>query len=227
MLPRIAFLHTSPVHIGTFTELTDRLSPGTRAAHIVDEDLLRQAREQGHEHPDVVHNVQRAVRAAAAAGARVVACTCSTIGGAAESTPIGHGHVALRIDRAMADQAVRLGPKVLVVAALASTLAPTVNLIEDSARRLALPVEASPLWVCDAWPHFEQGRLTQYLAAIRVAVERECGAVGRWADVIVLAQASMAPVAPALSHSVVPVLSSPELGVRAALAHLSAIQPSD
>lgn len=38
-LPTIAFLHTSPAHVATFTTLLARPSPGTRSAHVVDEAL--------------------------------------------------------------------------------------------------------------------------------------------------------------------------------------------
>ena len=218
MTPTLAFLHTSPVHVPTFTDLLARLAPGTVATHIVDEALLRDAQADGHAHPAIVGRVQAAVQALAEQGARVVVCTCSTIGGAAEATPTAGSFTAARIDRAMADRAVGLGPRVLVVAALHSTLAPTAALIAESGRRLGRPVPLRQHWVEGAWAHFEAGQGGDYLRAIANAVRAAAGD----ASVVVLAQASMAGAAAALRDLGVPVLSSPELGVQAALALLPA-----
>lgn len=211
--PDIAFLHTSAVHVPTFTALVARLQSQVIARHTVDEELLRDARIQGADAPDIVRRVHVAVQQAANTGARVVVCTCSTIGAAAEATPTSGRFVSMRIDRAMADRAAGLGPNVLVVVALQSTLEPTTGLIDDSARKLNLHVQVSELFVEGAWEHFESGDTNAYLAAIEAAIRAAVPGPG----VIVLAQASMAGAAERLHDIQVPVLSSPELGVCAAL----------
>lgn len=216
MSPSIAFLHTSPVHVSTFTSLLETLDPGMQAVHVVDQALLQDAREQGHDAPDIVRRVQEAVHAAAATGARVVVCTCSTIGAAAEATPTQGHFSSRRIDRAMADVAARSGPGVLVVAALQSTLAPTSHLVRDSAQRLQLQVDVSEHLVPNAWAHFEQNNLPAYYAEIESAVRNLLPGP----NVVVLAQASMAPAAERLQGLGVPVLCSPELGVRDAIHHI-------
>lgn len=181
--------------------------------HLVDESLLRDARQHGHDAKEVVARVHDAVRGAAAKGARVVICTCSTVGNAAESTPTHGQFTAMRIDRAMADAAARCGPRVLVVAALQSTLAPTAALVHDSARRLQLPIEVSEHAIPGAWEQFERGDMAAYYGEISRAVRKLLPGP----NVVVLAQASMAPAAAQLQSCTVPVLSSPELGLRAAL----------
>jgi hypothetical protein len=107
--------------------------------------------------------------------------------------------------------AVAAGARIRVLAALASTLAPTVALIEEEAAAAGRPVTVTATVVAGAWDRFEAGDLTGYHAAIAAAVAE----IGD-ADVVVLAQASMAAAAPA-AHPV-PVLSSPRLGLRAAAA---------
>lgn len=66
-----------------------------------------------------------------------------------------------------------------------------------------------------AWASFEAGDLDDYLD--RVAAT--CSALDGSCDVIVLAQASMAGAAGRASVDA-PILSSPSLAVRAAVAHL-------
>ena len=214
--PHIAFLHTSPVHVETFTRLVGAAAPEVKVDHVVEEDLLAQAQRVGAGEPALVERVQAAMAAAAAGGAAIVICTCSTIGGAAERTPTGGRFVAMRIDRAMADRAVRLGPRVLVVAALESTLEPTAQLIRESATVLVAEVQLQLFLVEGAWDHFLKQDRDAYIETVANAVR---GAAAT-CDVVVLAQASMAPAAQALAGLGVEVLSSPELGVQSALARL-------
>lgn len=213
MSPDLAFLHTSPVHVPTFTALLERVRPGAKAIHVVEEGLLQEARQFGHDAPQVVEKVHQAVFAAADSGAKVVICTCSTIGGAAESTPTRGRFWARRIDRAMADAAARLGPEILIVAALESTLGPTSALVHDSSLRLQTRVSIVEHLVPGAWHHFEQGHLDKYYASIETSVRKLLPGP----SVVVLAQASMAPAEKLLQGISVPVLSSPELGVLDAL----------
>ena len=209
----IAFLHTSPVHVATFERLVGEMSPGLRVRHVVAEDLLADAQLGGADDPALVKRVHQAMADAAATGAKVAVCTCSTIGGAAERTETRGEFLASRIDRAMADRAVSLGPRVLVVAALESTVAPTMALIHDSAARLRTSVEVQALLVPDAWQLFLDGDKDAYVVRIAQTVS----AASSDADVVVLAQASMAPAAALLDGLGCEVLSSPALGVQAAL----------
>jgi len=57
----------------------------------------------------------------------------------------------------MAELAVRSGHKIAVVAALASTLAPTRSLLESIAREACEGVEIVDAPCLDAWPLFEAG----------------------------------------------------------------------
>ncbi len=189
--------------------------------HVVRADLLDAARRHGLT-PSVAAAVNESV-AAAMIGSSVVMCTCSTIGGLAEAAPgANHGAAVLRVDRPMAVAAVRIGGKIVVAAALASTLASTEKLLHEEAERVGKIVEIVS-YICEgAWPYFESGDLAGYGGALAKHLARatELG------DVVVLAQASMAGAAAALGKTRVPVLSSPEPGVLAALdEHRTRTQP--
>ncbi|OAK61140.1 Asp/Glu/hydantoin racemase [Variovorax paradoxus] len=210
----IAFLHTAQAHVPTFERLLGEAAPGLSARHVVRDDLLADARAVGVCDPALVARVHAAMQEAASGGAKVVACTCSTIGGIAEQTPVHGRFKALRIDRAMADRAVRTGPRVLVAAALQSTLAPTVNLVLSAASDAGVRVAPEQLLIADAWPHFEAGDIARYAETLATAIRKAAGS----ADVVVLAQASMAPATALLADLGIDVLSSPALGV----AHVAA-----
>ena len=216
MQQHVAFLHTSPVHVATFERLMQAADPAIKVEHAVHEDLLEDARRVGPTDPDLVRRVHEAMRGVALGGASLVVCTCSTIGGSAESMATGGRFTALRIDRAVADRAVQLGPRILVVAALESTLRPTADLIHESAAMLGTRVDIELLLVDGAWSHFLVGDQVAYVQSIANAIR----GARRFVDVVVLAQASMAPAAQLLADLAVEVLSSPRLGVRSIVAQL-------
>lgn len=126
----LALLHTSPVHVPVFEALRDADHPGLALRHLVHEDLLARARDSG---PDAVRSdVEALLVGAVAEGATAVLCTCSTIGGVAESAAESLGVPVLRVDRPMAAAAVARD-RVVVLAAIDDTLPPTLALLAEEA----------------------------------------------------------------------------------------------
>ncbi|MEV6015624.1 MULTISPECIES: arylsulfatase [unclassified Streptomyces] len=202
----LALLHTSPVHVPVFDALRDADHPGLELRHLVDEELLARARREGPE--AVAGEVRELLAGAVADGARAVLCTCSTIGAVAERTDAGVP--VLRVDRPMAAAAVVTGARIVVLATVASTLEPTVALVEEEARRAGRPVEVRTSLVENGWSLFEAGDTDGCARAVAAAADAVADA-----DVIVLAQASMTPGG-SLTTTPVPVLSSPRPGLAAA-----------
>lgn len=216
---RIGFLHTAPALAATFEQLLTESEPAAQAMHVVDSWLLSTAIADGVT-PAVHAHVHEHVRYLAEHGVNAVLITCSSIG----ETTEGHGVSVpvLRVDAAMAAEAVRLAGargstgRITVLATLDSTLGPTLRLLEEFADGyVALRAEV----VSAAAEAKAAGNHAAHDDAIRTAAER--AAVG--ADVIVLAQASMAPAVAQVELGV-PVLTSPELGLGAVLA---AATPAD
>ncbi|MFE9401427.1 aspartate/glutamate racemase family protein [Streptomyces sp. NPDC006530] len=208
----LALLHTSPVHVPVFDALRDQDAPGLELRHVVDEQLLARARELG---PDAVSEAVGSVLAEAVAeGADAVLCTCSTIGAVAEAASASLGVPVLRVDRPMAAAAVARGRRIAVVAAVASTLEPTAALIREEAGDRPLALRMVPAE--HAWPYFESGDAETYVTEIARTVDALTDV-----DVVVLAQASMAPAAERTTLKV-PVLASPRPGLRAAAAAVEA-----
>lgn len=214
----IAFLHTSATHIETFDMLGAELAPGLTLSHAVREDLLCAALKAGGVTPAIALDTHDALRALAAGGPRVVVCTCSTLGAVAEEAAVASAVPMLRIDRPMADLAVTSGRRIGIVASVASTLGATKRLVEESGNRAGVSCEISSFLFDDVWPAFQAGRLHDYYQAI---AERLVEAA-READVLILAQASMAPAADLAGKLAIPVLSSPRTGFERALAFAKA-----
>lgn len=208
----IGFLHTAQVHVQTFTSLLDEISPGRPSTHVVDEAILADARQRGGVDDELKQRLTMRLQEASH-GAAVVVCTCSTISGAAEMLSEVIGVPVVRVDRPIAELAVLSGSRIAVVAALESTIAPTVALLTEVANHKDLTLTIEEVVLQDAWAFFEEGDLAGYARAIAERVD----SLDPRTDVVVLAQASM-DVAVDRCNTSVPVLSSPRLAVNAALA---------
>ncbi len=213
---RIGFLHTAEVHRATFDALVADLVPRANSVAIVDPSLLADAQRTGPATASVSRRIGTALEALRDAGAEVVVCTCSTIAGEAAAQGTARSVPVVRVDQPMAEAAVGHGPRLAVVAALASALGPTIESIEQAAEARGCVVETSEHLVAGAWALFAAGDLPGYLEAVAAACRRVVGS----SDAIVLAQASMADVA-AMVDLHVPVLSSPRLAVQAAAQRLA------
>jgi hypothetical protein len=204
------FLHTADVHVGVFADLLLEISPDDSAVHVVDESLLADARRRGAVDDDLRARIGRHVRALTDRGAVRVVCTCSTIGGPSEEAGRAVGVEVLRVDRPMADLAVARGDRIAVVAALESTIGPTRALLLETAAAAGRRVTVVDAPCLEAWDHWEAGDPARYVAALASHLEKLDAAF----DVIVLAQASMAPVEKLVRLSAL-VVSSPRPAVMA------------
>ncbi|MFF3334553.1 aspartate/glutamate racemase family protein [Streptomyces sp. NPDC002888] len=203
----LALLHTSTAHIPVFDALRDEHHPGLELRHAVDEELLARTRREGPE--AVTDDVRAAIDRLVAEGARAVLCTCSSIGAVAEAYAAGAGVPVLRVDRPMAAAAVAAGSRVVVLATVESTFAPTRTLIEEEAHRAHRSVTVGTLLVDGAWDRFAAGDIEGHARLVAAAVDAVTDA-----DAIVLAQVSMTP-AQRFTTTTVPVLSSPRPGLAA------------
>ncbi|MFD5508481.1 aspartate/glutamate racemase family protein [Streptomyces sp. NPDC127051] len=205
MVTPLTLLHTSPVHVPVFDALRDRDHPGAALRHLVVPELLDRARTEG---PD---SVAPALRALLTGSGGPILVTCSTIGAVAEALEPELGVPVLRVDRPMAAEAVRTGPRVAVLATVESTLVPTVALLTEEAERAGRPVSITTHLITEAWTRFEAGDTAGYLALVAQAADAVSDA-----DSIVLAQASMAD-ASSLATTATPILASPTPGLAAGL----------
>jgi Asp/Glu/hydantoin racemase len=109
----------------------------------------------------------------------------------------------------MAEMAVTSGDRIAIVAALESTIAPTHELVAETATRRRRTVTIVDAPCLEAWSHWEAGDPGRYFATLASHLQSLDGTC----DVIVLAQASMAPVEKIIDLETL-VVSSPRTAVR-------------
>lgn len=216
---RAGLLHTVPALAGVFQDSIEKAVPGIRLVHVADPWLLSSAIAAGVG-DEVRRRVVEHIRHLVDTGADAVLVTCSSIGEAAEAAAATVDVPVLRVDAPMAAEAVRLADeaggrlgrpgRIAVLATLSATLGPTGRLIQRSADAASSPATMTAEVVRGAVAAREAGDTDRHDGLIAAAVARAAGA----ADVVVLAQASMAHAIDGAPQPV-PVLTSPDGGVAA------------
>ena len=151
------------------------------------------------------------IESAQNAGADAVLVTCSSIGPAVDIAKDIFDVPVMRVDEAMAELAVRHGPRIGVLATLRTTLEPTMELLRSKAA--AADVEVTLVeGLCDQ--AFEAVLAGDTATHDRIVTEALLSMASN-VDVVVLAQASMGRVVANLpaGSTTARILASPELGV--------------
>jgi Asp/Glu/hydantoin racemase len=212
MQPAVTFVHTVAGLAPVFNTLAHNvLPPGTRAVHIVDEDLLQDTIRAGRIGQHTRARLRDYVEFAQRSGAQAVLVTCSSVGPLVDEIAPQAKLPVLRVDTAMADEAVRRGRRIGVIGTLSTTLEPTAALIRARAERAQREVLVEAHIAEGAFDALQRGETAEHDRRVLELVRDLLGRV----DVLVLAQASMARVTdqlPAAERSV-PILTSPRLGV--------------
>jgi Asp/Glu/hydantoin racemase len=208
----ITIVHTSLVSHQHLNDLFKEIIPEAEIHNIVDDSLLSEISGHGSMTPGIVNRMCKYFDAAASIGSDLIFNQCSSAGEAAAIAAKTVSVPVLRVDEAMAEQAVELGTKIGVVATVSSTVAPSCNLVRSKADAVGKTVEVVP-YLVDGAMHvlMKEGR-EKHNALVKQTVV-ECA---KNCDVVVLAQGSMVVLLPELGDMTKPVLSSPELGVRKA-----------
>lgn len=204
---RIALIHTGAVVIDMFRPLAAEHWPGWEVLNLLDDRIVA---DLGAGRADSVRTRLGLLRdAARAAGCAAALLTCSSVSefaaGLSDADFVVH-----RVDAAMADAAVAAARRIGVVATLPTTLEPTTRLLGERAALAGRDVACEPIVVPGAFEALVAGDRARHDLAVQAAVAD----LATRSEVVVLAQASMAGALAGVDVRV-PVLASPELGVRA------------
>ncbi len=213
MQRKLAIIHTSLVSHKELNDMFADKAPDIKVYNIVDDSLLQEVSANGHITPGIVNRMCKYFDAAASLGVDLILNQCSSVGEAAQMAAHAVNVPVLRIDQPMAEEAVKLGTRIGVVATVGSTVKPSCNLVRDMAVKANKSVEVIPYLVNGALDVLMREGRARHNALVKNTVVKcaeEC-------DVIVLAQGSMTVLLSELSDIKKPVLSSPELGVNRAI----------
>jgi aspartate/glutamate racemase len=205
----VTLIHTVTSLPGVFAPLCAQLLPdGTDVTNVVDDSLLADARRAGTVTPQLARRLAGHIWSAQDGGADAIMVTCSSMGAVVNLLEAFTAVPLLRVDEAMVREAVERGSRVGVAATLSTTLEPTADLVHRVSTSLHRTVEVITQLCEGAFDAAVAGDTGRHDELVRTGVRE----LSRRADVVILAQASMARALPD-DASEVPVLTSPELAV--------------
>lgn len=221
---KVVLIHTSFVFFERerlLFELFDEILPDVERINIVEDKMLAEVMTLGFIPPEATRRMCHYVLAAESMGADVIFNTCSSLGPAFDVAKQMVRVPAIKIDDAMADAAASQGNKIAVLATVSTTLGPTVDLINDKARKNNKQIETKKVLAEGAFDILMGGDVVRHDEMVAQKAKEASG----WANTLVLAQCSMARLAPRLAEETdLPVFSSPQLGVRSVKQVLESIK---
>jgi len=207
---RVAAIYTADTLVSQVQNLFKEYMPSVDLVNIVDDSLIRDVIQEGKVPAAVIRRLFHYYEAAADTGASVIFNTCSSIGDVAEYAKSFNRTPIVKIDDAMAEEAVDKGKTIGVLATLATTLHPTISLVERTAARKGKSINIVHGLAEGAFDALVSGNAQLHDERIRETAIQIAPSV----DLFVLAQGSMARMEETLSALTgKPVLSSLRSGV--------------
>lgn len=212
MAKKAGMIHSVASLVPVFNGLAAEIMPDVEIVHLVDEGLLKDVIATGKYGPNMGRRLGTLTSFAEESGAEAVMLTCSTLGVLVDEAKGMIEVPLLKVDEAMADEAVRFGSRIGVIATLYTTLNPTSDLVRERAALKGKGVDVETVLCEGAFEALGRGDTA---AHDNIVLDNLKGLMER-VEVVVLAQASMARVADQIPEAErkAPILSSPRLGVQ-------------
>ncbi|KKI90086.1 hypothetical protein WQ54_23535 [Bacillus sp. SA1-12] len=206
----LAIIHTTHVTVEPLKDLAAKHLPAHRVINFVDDSILPQLGQNGGKLEEVQERLIQYTKNAEALGADIILNACSSVG---EIVPLAREKVSIpviRIDDAMAEEAIIRGKRIGVAATLATTLNPTIRLLKEKAEKFSTQVIFEPVLVEEAYQRLIKGDKAGHDDLLANMLSD----LAYRSDLVVLAQASMARVLGKFPKQMqTKFLTSPELGM--------------
>jgi Asp/Glu/hydantoin racemase len=209
-MTKLAIIHTTSATVDSMKALAAEMLPGSELVNFVDDSILPQLGQNGGNLAEVEERLVHYARFAEQVGADVILEACSSVGEVVPKMQSAVSIPIVRIDDAMAEEAIGRGRRLGVAATLATTLQPTTRLLKTKAEAARKQVEVTPLLIEGAYQKLMGGDREGHDNLLVEKLQE----LARNVDVVVLAQASMARVLPRLSAADQDkILTSPRLAM--------------
>lgn len=206
MSKKITIIHTTVATISSIPTLLQQQYKNLSVINILDDSLLNEIKEKGEITKAVMERVVQYTTIAKQNGSDAILVACSSIGKAVTIAREIIDIPIYRIDEPMANEAVKLGHKILVLGTVKSTLLPTCELLQSKIVGSSQTVKAE--LIPNVFEMFTTNREEhdRQIAQVIQAYQNEY-------DVIVLAQVSMSDAIQYVSAGHATILTSLPLGI--------------
>ncbi len=144
--PHVCILQTSFAKREDTVAFLKEKVPGVRVEFITDSTLLTDVRANGGPSQAVIDRMTLYAKAAEISGADLIVNSCSTVGEVADIYAKEVNIPVMKVDLPMAQEAVRLGTKIALIATVETTLGPSQRLIEKVGAEQGKKMECTQLF---------------------------------------------------------------------------------
>lgn len=207
---KVAVIHTFLYSVEDIKKIFSEKLPEVELINIIDDSLLQEALANKGLTPGIIKRICTYAVLAEEMGCDAILNQCSSVGEAADVAQKLIKIPYVKIDAPMAEQAVKLGKKVAVIATAISTVEPSSRLVESTAKRLGKDVSVQRCYCEGAYEALLKENDREKHNRIVISTIKKAAETN---DVIVLAQGSMYHLLPLLKDIDKPVLTSLETGI--------------
>ncbi len=211
-MKKVYIIHTSLVSYEELNSLFKDIVPEAKVFNIVDDSLLADVMANVGITPKIIARLCSYYKEAENNGADLIFNQCSSVGDASDIAANIVNVDVVKVDEAMAENAVAMGSDIAVIATVKSTMKPSCNLIKNKAKLIGKDIMIKQYLVDGALDILmkEKDKAKHNRLVIEKIKEAE-----KHCDVIVLAQGSMTALLDDINNADIKkhVLTSPYLGV--------------
>ncbi|ELN4156168.1 aspartate/glutamate racemase family protein [Citrobacter braakii] len=209
-MKKVAMLHTSAATLTMMQQLIADIMPDVEVMHLVEESMIKQVMKAQGVTPNIAARIADYVHIAEKADCDIFITACSSIGTAVEQCQFMTPLQLARIDCAMVEEAIEKGERIAVLATVSTTLKPTLDYVQRKVQQSGKSRTITPILMEEAFHALLAGDMDTHDRIVSEGLQ----SAFTQADVVMLAQASMARVLQQLPSPPVPVMTSPESGIR-------------
>ena len=207
---RVGVVHTFLYSVEDIKAQFKKQLPEVEMINIIDDSLLEEALANKGVTPNIIGRMYNYYKNLQDLGCVCALNQCSSVGEASDTVGKLINMPIVKIDAPMAEEAVKSGSKIAVIATAISTVEPSSRLVESKALAAGKTVKVDRCFVEGAYEFLLKTGDRQKHNEMVIAKIREAAASH---DVIVLAQGSMYHLIPLITDIKIPVLTSLETGV--------------
>lgn len=210
MKKKVGVIHTFLYSVEDLKALFAELVPEVEMINIIDDSLLKEVLANGGPSPAVIKRMSTYAVTLEALGCDLILNQCSSVGEAADAASKLISIPYIKVDGPMAEEAIRLGKKIGVVATAYTTMGPSVRLIENTAKEKGEEREVNACFAEGAYDALlKEGDKAKHDKILMETIDKACAEN----DVVCLAQGSMIGLVEVCKSKPVPVLHSFRSGV--------------
>lgn len=214
---KIGLIHTTVNSVQPINEAFCELAPDVKLLNFLDEGLMEEINNNTCITPTMVRRLVALLDSAEKAGVDGILLACTVFSPFVEDVSKLVAVPVLSADIAMLEKAVQLGEKLGVIVTFAATGPTTQGLLNQIAakrqKKIAVNLQAVP----EAFSALKKGNADLH----NKMIQEKATELAKVSDVVILAQMSMARAIKGFGPIGVPILTSPEISVKAMLTEIN------